>query len=124
MYWLSDFLRPRTRETYGLKGGIYYFEAQPQSPSLFHIATHPPDYLPMCYDSVKLYVHTCGHQMPGGREKVDCGSRRCRYSSAHPGAGCNNCVNTCRQWMLPPQSALAGRRDNICFRCANPQAHT
>ncbi|KAJ7604832.1 hypothetical protein DFH06DRAFT_274611 [Mycena polygramma] len=72
----------------------------------------------MCYDSVHLLTHICGHQKPGGRSKVDCHSRRCRYSATHPPSGCSNCVNTCRQWMLQPQNVQAGTSPTICFDCA------
>ncbi|KAJ6562333.1 hypothetical protein B0H19DRAFT_1144179 [Mycena capillaripes] len=74
----------------------------------------------MCYDSVQLLLHTCGHQKPSGRVKVDCHSRRCRYSDTHPASGCNNCVNTCRQWMLQAQTVPAGNSPTICWDCAHP----
>ncbi|KAJ6449756.1 hypothetical protein C8R45DRAFT_1044373 [Mycena sanguinolenta] len=73
----------------------------------------------MCYPLVQLFRHSCGHDKPGGRITVDCFSPNCRYSSTHPQSGCTNCVRTCRQWMLPPQTTLAGSKDNICWNCAH-----
>ncbi|KAJ7722848.1 hypothetical protein B0H16DRAFT_1599839 [Mycena metata] len=77
----------------------------------------------MCYYTVQLLMHTCGHEKPSGRTKVDCGARRCKYSATHPESGCSNCVNTCRQWMLQPQSVSAGSSPTLCFHCAHARRY-
>ncbi|KAJ7120213.1 hypothetical protein C8R44DRAFT_672048 [Mycena epipterygia] len=73
----------------------------------------------MCYPSVQYLLHSCGHEKPGQRVTVDCRRSNCRYSSAHPSV-CSNCVNTCQQWLMPPQRASGGTSPNMCWNCVNP----
>ncbi|KAK6996806.1 hypothetical protein R3P38DRAFT_3070558 [Favolaschia claudopus] len=73
----------------------------------------------MCFDNIHLIHYACGHGKPtGNKTRVNCGSRRCAFSSIHPQYGCANCVNTCRQRLLPPESIVTSNSPNLCSDCA------
>ncbi|KAJ7118029.1 hypothetical protein C8R43DRAFT_99329 [Mycena crocata] len=70
----------------------------------------------MCYNTISCRVHACGHKVPVGSTRVDCGSYTCRFSNSHPSV-CPRCTRTCRQRMDADVRVTVGTNPKRCLGC-------
>ncbi|KZP30525.1 hypothetical protein FIBSPDRAFT_725796 [Athelia psychrophila] len=67
----------------------------------------------MCYNIITYDQHSCGHNCPTRRQKIDCNSPDCLFSRQHI-TDAHDCSAQCKHRMIEDQGLIMDVKNTPC----------